>query len=224
MNETRELGRIYKADPRDRNYRIVALGPLEKTYRSHSWTTGPILDQGPTSECVRYGSIQLLLTRPVQRSHALSLTTPLYPWAQAHDGISYPHDGTTVRAGMQWLRTEAKVIDSFHWAFTMDEVLSWLSTSGPLVLGTDWFTGMDDPTQENGFVLTPDGYYRGGHCFDATRLDVRSTSVVKHRVQITNSWGPSWGDKGKAWLSMDALEYLLFGANGEAVCVMETKP
>ena len=215
----RQFTRRYQPDPRDAGYRVRSLGIALPKPVNKSWTTGPILDQGNTSECVRYGITQLLQTRNIQRKHALDLTRDLYPWAQANDGIPLPHDGTTVRAGLQYARKTLGVVASFHAIYSMDELLAWLSTSGPVVVGTEWLTGMDVPDAKG--YAEPTGRSRGGHCHLLTRLAYPVTQARRF-IEDTNSWSEAWGLGGKFRMTLDAWEYLIFGLNGEAWAVQET--
>lgn len=218
-HEHRKFARLYAPDPLDAGYRVRSLGrSIVQPPKSRSWTTGPILDQGATSECVRYGTTQLLATKNIVRPHALDLTRDLYPWAQAHDGIAGPHDGTAVRAGLQYAQKIMGAVQSYHAAYSMDEVLSWLSHNGPVVVGTEWLPGMDTPDAK-GFVQAT-GKSRGGHCYDITRLNYPTTQALRW-AEGTNSWGKPYGLNGKFRMTLDALEYLLFGLNGEAWCVIE---
>ena len=216
----RQFTRLYQPDPRDRAYGVRTLGVTGRP-GNKSWTTGAILDQGNTSECVRYGITQLLATRRIQRSHALTLTHDLYPWAQQDDGFPLPHDGTTVRAGLRYAQKVAGVVASYHMAESMDELLLWLTEHGPVLIGTEWMSGMDQPTAR-GFA-EPSGWSRGGHCTLLTRLSYPATPA-KRWMEDTNSWSKLWSPTlgGKFRMTLDAWEYLIFGLNGEAWCVQET--
>jgi hypothetical protein len=227
----RALGRIYAPDPRDQRFPLKDVMP-RSALRAAAWKTTQWMlargstygDQGPTSTCVRYGCTHLLLLSPIVRKTAFTLTEQLYTWAQDNDewpGNAY--DGTSVRAGLQFLRKVAGLITEFRWATSMDDVRGWLTRpkgegGGPLVVGTDWWTGMDNlgnaPALTNWWA--PEGSYRGGHCW-VIRSFIKATAKREAYYGTANSHRGNHAGKIKE----SHLEYLLFQANGEAAAVLE---
>lgn len=215
----RGLGRIHKPDHRDRNYLLRAIAPIVAPVRKtkHWPMFYKPLDQGNTGTCVGHGWKHWMLTAPTIR------TTPdkepsaftiyreacvLDPWPQ-NDGGDL-HFGTAVRAGAKALQARGH-IDTYGWAFTIDEVIDWLCNRGPLVIGVDWPEGMF--TKDKAGFVHATGRVRGGHCVTLT-----GWSEELGAVRFPNSWG----DWGRAWLSGEDLESLLY-QDGEACSAVEVR-
>ncbi len=186
-------------------------------------------DQGNTSHCVRYGNAHLLLLEPIVRGNALALTKGLYAWAQNNDpwpGSEPTYYGTSADAGLQFLLHEAKLIKEYRWALTMDEIITRLTLpakdgGGPMIVGTDFYTGMDvdlTPSQKPGdrTKWVPEGELMGGHCYV---LDAHRAPAAQRVRQI--GIGNSHKGNHRAWIDADALEWLIFGQNGECAAVTE---
>lgn len=231
------FGRVYIPNPGSLRYPLrevqgrprqgVGVWPSTKTWRMGRYQK--YQDQGQTSHCVRYGSTHILLLEPIVRAHALTLTAGLYQWAQANDpwpGQEPEYFGTSVDAGLQYLLHQAKVIKEYRWALTMDDIIKRLSASardggGPMIVGTDFYSGMDvevpsgeEPDSRTKWV--PEGEVLGGHCYvlDAFR---QRTAHREKQIGIGNS------HKGnhRGWMDADAMEWLIFGQNGECAAITE---
>jgi hypothetical protein len=107
-------------------------------------------------------------------------------------------------------------VDSYWWAVTWAEVETGLLGLGPMTAGMDWHGDMMD-VDAAGFIH-PSGGLVGGHC---VKLD--GINVPERKVRMKNSWGRTWGRNGFAWIRFEDLEYLLFGANGEAALAVEKR-
>lgn len=232
----RGLGRVYIPDPRDANYPLRAALPRAalsaRSWKTTQWMLGRGLsfgDQGYTSTCVRYGCTHLLMLAPIVRKNAFALTQSLYTWAQDNDewpGSEHEppyYAGTSVRAGLQYLRKVLGVITEFRWARSMDDVRGWLTWSkaeggGPLVVGTDWWTGMDNLSGSHTTAnwWEPDGNYRGGHCWVVTSY---VAGTARREAYYWSGNSHNGNHRGK--IRESALEYLLFQANGEAAAITE---
>ncbi len=218
--EGKGLGRHPAPDERDEGYLLRQLtgGPsLASLPRYKYWYSPSVLDQGNYPRCVGYSCKTLLMNGPVVRKAVDPTADEIYAWSQRNDewpGENYA--GTSVRAGMKACVHYTDVTE-YRWAFTVDDVVSWLALNGPLVVGTDWHEGMSRPhTGKDGRSwIEPTGNYQGGHAygFNGVNLDQR-------KIRVENNWGREWGDNGFAWLSFDALAYLL-QSGGEAVCPTE---
>lgn len=217
------LGRRYAPDARDRAHRMRALVRAERVRESRHWYVGPVLDQGDTPQCVGYACRQLLASSPLtergwQRvlrpGERLPTAAQIYHGAQQNDewdGQDY--DGTSARGALKWLARRG-LIDAYVWGFSLEEVLAFVLRRGPVLVGTEWFTGMDEP-DERGY-LRPTGTPRGGH-----EWLVCGVSHERRAVRMVNSWGEGWGERGRAWVAFDDLEYLVFGLDGDAVSALE---
>jgi hypothetical protein len=185
------LGRRPAPDPRDHAHLmrmvlsdVVPPRPKAKTWRL--WWKG---DQGQTSQCVGYAWHGLLRALPhLQRE---PLPKEIYDLAQPIDEFedTPPAEGTSVRAGAKVLRVAGK-LTAYSWAFDLDTALNWLAFHGPVVLGTTWFESMFSP-DITGLVI-PSGAVAGGHAY----LAIGYNDVTK-RLLCQNSWGTSWGLKGR---------------------------
>lgn len=221
----RGLGRHYAPDPRDRKYPLsstVGRG-LPRVLPAKRWHLGRGLtfqSQGNTSECTHFGTTHLLMLTPIVRYDAFELTATQYAWSQRNDewpGENY--DGTSVRAALEYLRTEIKVIDRYEWADNMDVALRRLTRSakeggGPLTTGIDWWSGFDNEKGDGWWDVT--GWLRGGHCLDLIGYEPKT---AKRKEALL--WGNSHEGNFVGRSSVEAAEYLLFQANGEAAAVTE---
>jgi hypothetical protein len=241
------LGRVYMPNPGSRQYPLAAAVPRRGaiSWKSKTWRMGNGLryrDQGSSSTCVRYGLLHLLQLTPIIRADAFQLTTKLYAWAQNNDpwpGSEPTYYGTSVDAGLRYLRhfdainnlpeppTRTGLIKEYRWAYSMDEVITRLSLpakegGGPMVVGTDFYSGMDVyPENGDGYVQrnqwTPSGNVLGGHCYV---LDGQTAPTARKPRQILI--GNSHDQNFRATMDAEAMEWLLFAQNGEAAAVTET--
>lgn len=222
----RGFGRLPAADPRDEHYPMRALldpsasAVVPKTrhwsYFSHA------LDQGSTSQCVAYSWLHFLLSAPVahgpnveMRLRPNAYAERLYREAQRMDewpGENY--DGTSVRAGAKALQAQGR-LSEYRWARTVDEMRLYVLQRGVLVFGTNWHVGMLD-VNHLGYI-EPTGSIVGGHAYALTGY-----SAERRAFRVLNSWGMSWGHKGRAWLHEDHAAFLLAN-DGEACSGTEVR-
>lgn len=214
------LGRLISFDPLDQNFLMGAALPLEVTRPSAFWGIGSVLDQGETFECTAYWAEQLLMSDPVKNPMYL---TPheLYRLNQMNDewpGENY--NGSSVRASMKVLQA-AGLIGEYVWAFDADTVRRWVLMKGPVGLGTNWYKGMNIPDRKTQFIR-PTGRPVGGHAYLIRGADdrIKCPDGSKGAFRIINSWGPSWGHNGLAWLSYKDADGLIKN-HGEAVTPVE---
>ena len=116
------------------------------------------------------------------------------------------YEGTSVLAGAK-IVTRLGHMTEYRWAFNVDDILGALTTIGPVVLGLWWYEGMLE-TDPDGY-LRPWGKIVGGHAILAVGVDYEQRAIRVH-----NSWGRSWGEDGRAWISFIDLD-LLFQDEGE---------
>src|SRR5678815_3728586 len=83
----------------------------------------------------------------------------------------------------------------------VDNLLNWVFTNGPAVIGSDWLSQMFYPDR-NG-VVTVAGSIEGGHCY--LLLGQRPDGILVFR----NSWGTGWGDGGTFYMTKADLQRLL---------------
>jgi hypothetical protein len=206
---------------------LAAEGAALELPKYKYYQCGPPLDQGYTSECVAYSCGQLIEAGPVRQNifttdNSEAYLRVLYDEAQLLDeweGNDY--DGTSVRAGMKVLQAR-KLITSYQWAWDVETILEWVLTVGPVVMGTDWYTGMMRPTL--GFI-EPTGRPEGGHAWLIIGANIEKKGLDGNRgaFRMINSWGGGWGDNGRAWVSFASVHKLLENW-GEAAMSREIRP
>lgn len=233
---TRPLGRIAIPDNRDLQHLLRAARPAAFTtpidqlpLRKH-YQRGALLDQGSTGTCVEHGLEAKLRGAPVKVGDVrLPARYTVYDRAiQLDESADNDHDidrtmGTTVRAGCKVLQAMGMILE-YKWVYSVEETLQWiLGGHGGLVLGIDWWSGMDEPSAEG--VIRMTGNLRGGHCLYAYGADRQANFI-----DLQQSWGPGWGgwtqsgrrvNAGCARLPLTDLKRLLDG-NAELVTIVET--
>jgi hypothetical protein len=225
----RGMGRIHMPDARDYRHMMAmphTLPPvMAKTWRSG----GAAWDQGNTPQCVAYSGARLLLASPVINDFPTAdgdNWQTVYDWCKLNDewpGEDY--DGTSVRAFMKWAQAKG-YIAGYEWAFDNLPIINHLAAVGPVQVGTDWTVDMFEPDARHFIRVAPNGDYRvaGGHAYPLMGFDRRKKCPdgSKGAYVMLNSWGPGWGDKGRAWISFADFSILLRN-QGEAAVAVETQ-
>jgi hypothetical protein len=189
-------------------------------------------DQGPTPRCVDFGSCTYMSALELANEDQQVRFTPgyLYRWAIRHDGVPGDPGGTTVRAGMDYVRQLGLIpasrdfgrrkITENRWLTSMDQVLGVLAVQ-PVPIGVSWHAAMMNPDAE-GFIYAT-GNEVGGHFTTLSGLN-----MPRGYVDIGQTWGPGlWREastEAESWnvkLSLEHLEALLFREDGEAVWVTD---
>lgn len=205
---TQRLGRLVSPDDRDRRFQIRRQrSPLVRRYwrDSAAW-----LNQGDTPSCVGHAWSHWALNAPIIQS-----IDPMGVYRLAQCVDEWPgeeYDGTSVRAGAKVMELLG-FISEYRWAWTLPPMIDALLTQGPVVLGINWYAGMDEPDRD-GF-LHPTGELVGGHAILATGIDVE-----RKKIRLKNSWGQEWGENGRAWLSFDDARRLI-SEDGEVCLAIE---
>jgi C1A family cysteine protease len=221
------LGRIASpVDMRDHNFLAAAIAPVPSsslTRKRHF--VPPAWDQGSTPQCVAYSGLMLLQAGHVRnKAVAASNAQGFYDACQDVDGFPRPHDGSTIRAAMKVLQAQGYV-EEYRWAYTVQDVAQWILTVGPAHLGTVWLNSMFDVTSYRGnkwIAWDANSGLAGGHAYLPFGVDLnkRCPDGATGAFEMQNSWGESWSDKGRAWLSFKVMAALL-AEDGEAACPRE---
>ncbi len=219
------LGRLYLEDPRDLNYQVPMLLAMEPSPESlpatKYYVSGPVLNQGQTSQCVEYSWNGYLMASPI-RNKRITPPGTLYCEAQSLDpwegDCSNPkYDGSSVRAGAQALQNRG-LIQNYYWATTASDIAAWiLQGKGPVVLGTRWFNSMAHTDDKGVLHVDPKSGLAGGHAYLCIGYNSRT-----RMFRFVNSWGTEWGQRGRFWMSFDDVETLL-RMQGEACTSVELK-
>ena len=60
-------------------------------------------------------------------------------------------------------RQRRAVIRSYAFSYSVEEVVAWVLTRGPVCIGVRRWTGMDNPSEENDWFIEPTGLIGKGH-------------------------------------------------------------
>jgi hypothetical protein len=204
----RRLDRVQEFDERSRSFPISAVTAPE--LRSRAWRCDPRLDQGREGACVGFAWSHELAATPVSVKEVTDGSAQnIYRSAQNIDewpGNSY--SGTSVLAGAKVCQAMG-YIDSYHWAFSIDDVMRAISSAGPVVFGIPWLDSMYEPRPDG--LLDCSGAVVGGHAIlgRGLRLNARLRDVREPVVRLRNSWGRDWGVEGDGFIRVSDLERLL---------------
>lgn len=216
MTSEHKLGRVDPPDdPRDAAYPMALHLDLlpPKVYLSRYWyPSKSVLNQGNVGACIGFTGANWIQNSPVRSAVTNQTGFGLYAACKAIDGFPSV-EGTFDRALMQVLITQGR-IDRYLWAQTPSELLDWVLTTGPVMVGTNWYGSMFDPNAE-GFINIS-GSVAGGH-----EYLIRGYSNPRKAYRVRNSWGGSWGMNGEAWIAKADLERLVFAENGDACAATE---
>lgn len=214
------LGRLPSVDARDHKF-LLPTRPEASAITHRSWSAAAPLDQGATPMCVGYSAYGWLLASPVRNRPDFE-PSDLYHMAQEQDewpGTDY--EGSSVRGAFSALKALGYVSE-YNWAFTSGPIIDHLLTNGPVVVGSIWTQGMF-AADHAGFVDDIGGTEAGGHAYMLIGANRQLRSPHgRGAVRILNSWGVGWEDHGRAWLSFEALDWLL-SKDGEAATATEIK-
>ena len=125
----------------------------------------------------------------------------------AYPGADPFYEGTSVLAGAKVVK-KLGYITEYRWAFSLEDLVLAVGHEGPAVIGIPWYEGMFNP-MGCGF-LHISGEVAGGHA-----ILVRGVNVEKRHFSLHNSWGKDWGFDGRAKITWDEMERLLY-EGGEA--------
>jgi C1A family cysteine protease len=220
----RRLDRIPAFDQRSMNFPIsAALNTEQQELISRTWTVPrgtPVLNQGEEGACCGFGVTNELLFYPVpvRKLDATFAREKIYWVAQRDDpwpGGSYPnatprYEGTSVLYAIK-AASDLGYYTEYRWAASEKEMALGVGYLGPAIIGVDWYEGMFKPDSK-GFIH-PTGDKMGGHCTLVIGVNVKAGYYTIH-----NSWGPSWGDNGRAKIRREDMAKLM-AANGE-VCII----
>lgn len=162
------------------------------------------LDQGQEGACTGFGAEHTRALSPYPQVTSDAKAQAVYQEARRQDeweGEDY--SGSSVNGAMRAERLFGQ-IKSWKWATTVREAKHGVSYHGAGELGVWWYEGMWD-TDENGFIHAT-GEKVGGHALAYAGYKTINGAVA-HRLE--NSWGPTWGDRGGAWISQEDFSALL---------------
>lgn len=127
------------------------------------------------------------------------LVTRIDPYSGAWEPDDTGSDGLSLAKALKMLGLS----DTYTHAFSYKAAVSALQ-KGPVAFGTVWYNSMFDPTSKGEIVVDPGSGVAGGHEYLSRQFDADND-----RVWIDNSWGESWGQDGRAWISGKSMTALL---------------
>jgi hypothetical protein len=219
-----------KEDPRDYPYRkpkMATVAMVEGVNSKYWWDGTWQGDQGGTSQCVAYSALHRIENSPRTYPAAGVIADPTTVYRRAQQLDEWPgeaYDGTSCRAGAKVMK-ELGLISEFRRAQSMTDFLAGLAVEGPWVIGTYWYWSMFEPRWQRDamgtyrwtVVVDPnEGGIAGGHAYL-----INGVNYAARVVRILNSWGEVWGVDGRAAMSFDTLERLVFAEAGEAYMFKE---
>jgi hypothetical protein len=223
--EDRRLDRLVHYDERSLAFPISAVVPEQPV--SKTWgIPGAILDQGVEGACVGFGVTHELAAYPAAATglDGRFARERIYWEAQHNDpwpGGSYPdasprYEGTAVIEGVKAAQ-RLGYYEEYRWAFSVDDVIRAVGHEGPVVVGSKWWTGMDNPSSSG--LVAPTGTPRGGHCYLIRGVLLKPRWTEGPVLRIRNSWGIDWGVRGDCFIKAADFAKLL-ADGGEAVVPM----
>ena len=226
------FGRRHSPDALDRGYLMRRLLPKAGAAlpTRKTWGIEPTaLDQGQTGSCVGHAWRNFLRCAPMKSEKTGPSAWDIYRgavmvdvWADNDDEATLPDgdpgldSGTSIRAGAAAV-TELGKLSSYVWAFSLMPAVEWVLMTGPVVLGTNWYSSFMKPDREGIVRITPDARPIGGHAYLLRGVDTR-----RALARCTNSWGDDWGVSGEFLIGFRDLERLIH-EDGEACAAVERK-
>jgi hypothetical protein len=206
-------GFVQEPDPKDADFPLGAVITDVDDPRSKEkvWQLpAHLLNQGSTNSCVGHACAHFILAAP-RMTHDVDA---IALWRRAQELDEFPgnegtNTGTSVRAGFEALQELNLITGDYRWADNADETLRFILTRGPVVVGSKWYPGMSEPTN-NVLRLTGDAG-DSGHAYLLFGF-----SPDHDGFMVANSWGAGWALDGCAFLPYDALEQLM--EEGGVVC------
>lgn len=197
---TRPLGRWGILDPANRGF--PSPYGAKPTVKRILWPhRAPVLDQLDLGSCTGNALAQWantdyarpfrlgFLARAAEHREFLNEddAIKLYSLATQFDGMpgGYPPEDTGA-TGNAVAKAGRKLglLESYRWAFSVAALLAALQKQ-PIIIGSSWFAGMDDPSA-HGFI-EPTGELRGGHEWLLLGFDLEFGEITG-----LQSWGGQW--------------------------------
>lgn len=214
---------------------LGALPPQPKPPLTKSWVCPVLYNQGETPRCVGYGTATLESALEYVGDPEWGIqpydANDAYRWANANDGFPQPHDGSLTRTGFEYLvKVGAKLRhftrrhpdepvrhkeSKYLWARSMDDLLLFIATTSPGMIGINWYEEMFEP-DPNG-IIRARGRQAGGH-----NIVVRGYDLNHGWLILRNTWG-AWGfhNTGDAFLPLEDAQRLIFEEDGEAGAIVD---
>lgn len=208
----KSLGRHVEHDPQSRAYGIVtAKVPLVSVRHIRH---GIIFNQGDLGSCTGNAGAGCINTVPLwtkgNRLLHESDAITIYGKATVIDGFpgSYPPDdtGSSGLAVCKVMKTMGLITSYLH-AFGIDAALQALMKRS-FMTGINWYEGFDNPDAAG--IVKKTGQIRGGHEIECNQyVSNKSGNPMDALLGFNNSWGVSWGIKGRFYMTVRTFADLL---------------
>lgn len=230
------LGRKPSTDPRNLAHPMArrlpaptAILPVRKTWGFR----GEPLNQGATGTCGGHAAAHFVHASPLRHAgfpdpfqiYREAVLLDEYPdndddaHAPTNDGLQEGTSGTGVAKALD----RRGILEEYLWAGTMREANEWVLTRGPVMVGSNWYDGMFNPTPEGFVRIRANDSVAGGHEYLYLGTNTRRAIAL-----FVNSWGPRWNKAatmcraGFFLMDYETLERL-FHEEGDAVSAIEKK-
>jgi hypothetical protein len=197
-----------------------------RTYRHYPAKTR--LNQGAYGTCVGNAFAHRRANGPLQIDGIdEAFAQKLYLEASA---IFYGAPDTTMQEGTSGLSAcmalmARGAIDRYEWMTSPEDLRNTVLNRGSVCVGCSWYYSMfDTPPDGLGHKYIryrPESTRVGGHEFEVVGIDLDPADGSEPYYDMLNSWGPDWGDNGKARFKLADLEELAFTGWGDAVLIHE---
>ena len=232
------LGRLPSTDARNDQHPMTARLPRVSaplpTKRRWAFLGDP-LNQGQSGTCAGHAGAHFLHAAPI-RHKAFIDAFQLYREAVLLDEYGdNDGDATCVTTGCNAGTSGtgvAKALDKrgllveYLWAQTTRDLVEWVLTRGPVMVGTNWYSSMFTPDRQGFVKIDPTATVDGGHEYVVLGVDTKQGVA-----ELVNSWGPTWNARaagipnhpvrpGHFLMDFTVLERL-FHEDGDAVSAIE---
>ncbi len=178
------------------------------------WPVQTILDQGNTPHCVGFAWAGFGISLPVADQWSNDMGDKIYYAAKVIDGEPNQEDGSDTRSGVKaFMQFSQLQNNAYAFATSIDDVITWLLTVGPVITGTNWYSAMFSPDASG--LIRIRGMVEGGHEWMISGVD-----TVAKKFHCTNSWGKDWGVGGQFYIGFKDYERLL-NEQGDACTAAE---
>lgn len=208
----RKYGRIYIADQQDCLFQLERPARASKRTFRYWNARGWRGDQGTTSKCVAFAWAHWYEDGPITHRGKPPVADPHAIYALAQDLDEWPGDdyeGTSVRGGAKAMR-QLGFISEYRWTKSLDVLIHEVLERGPVVVGTAWWSDMCEPDKSG--LIRATGEVLGGHAYVINGVNTKT-----RLFRIKNSWEPTWGQAGMAYVPFDDMAMLVEDMDGE-VC------
>lgn len=221
------LGRHVLHDSRSLRFLAPRKDPATLTSVRHMVHI-PILDQGDVGSCTGHAGTAALGSDPFWTGAQSFLTDPhdpheyavmlysqatmLDPWPGQWEPDDTGSDGLSIAKALK----ARGLISGYQAATSLEAALTALAQR-VVIVGTSWYSGMYEVAADGRMNVS--GATLGGHEFALDELDVEN-----ERVWMRNSWGESYGLRGRAWMGWEDLRRLLADFGDCTVLIPRDEP